>query len=114
MTRAALFQPLNRSQLARAFGDRPEIIRAWEELQRIVGSDLGARIDDLSVIVQSQGEQISANELAAYAYALGLYQSSKAYSEQLSESIDYQNQIAQLRGEVAQLRKLIDSVVEIP
>ena len=114
MTRAALFQPLNRAQLSSAFGNRPEIIRAWEELQRIVGSDLGARIDDLSIVVASQGDQISANELAAYAYSVAMFNASKVYADQLAETIDYQNQIAQLRGEVAQLRQLIDSQVERP
>lgn len=106
-----LFNPVARHRLERAFGNYPDIIRAWEQLQALVG---GTAVNSLGAAVSSLAEQVDSAEIAAGLQAQTALEQANQYSAAIQQDNDPTSQISQLRAEVGQLREMIAALQERP
>jgi peptidoglycan hydrolase CwlO-like protein len=123
-----LFRPLNRAELARVFGNSPEIIRAFEKLQELVGGQIQSDILSLQGSVSAIGadvESIHAEiaELQSSAEALefdiaarvsGVLVAAAAYTRAAVESADISAHMHRLSTQVRELQKRVDAIDEAP
>jgi hypothetical protein len=107
----ALFIPITRQRLEKAFGDYPDIIRAWEQLQGIVG---GTSANSMGASISALSEQLMAAEIATHLQTKAVLMEAREYAEAVQEAGDVSAQLAFLRAEVTQLRLAVDALSEKP
>jgi hypothetical protein len=106
-----LFNPVARHRLERAFGNYPDIIRAWEQLQAIVG---GTAVNSIGAAVAALATQVDSAEIASFLQAKTALEQANQYSDDIHQDNDVTAQISQLRAEVGQLREMIAALQERP
>lgn len=106
-----LFNPVARHRLEKAFGNYPDIIRAWEQLQALVG---GTAANSINAAVTLLANQVDSVETASFAQAKTALEQANQYSEAIQQDNDPTSQISQLRAEVGQLREMIAALQERP
>jgi hypothetical protein len=106
-----LFIPITRQRLERAFGDYPDIIRAWEQLQGIVG---GTSVNSTSSAITALSDQLAAAEIATHLQTKAVLMEAREYADNVQEAGDVSAQLALLRAEVTQLRLAVEALTEKP
>lgn len=102
-----LFIPVTRQRLEKAFGNYPDIIRAWEQLQGLVG---GTAANSSLTAIAELSAQLAAAEIAAFLHAQAATSQAAEYSQALQQENATASQVSQLRAEVGQLRELIEAL----
>lgn len=122
------FRPLNRAELARVFGNSPEMIRAFESLQTLVGgkiqTDIAAlqqsvaaidgEIDSLSESVAALQTKSDDFELDILARVSIVITTAAAYTRAAVESADVSALLARQSTQLRELQKRVDALESAP